>query len=273
MIGQTISHYKILEKLGEGGMGVVYRAHDTMLDRTVALKFLPRDLSPSEEERSRFIHEAKAASALDHPNICTIYEIGGTPEGLMFIAMGYYEGISLSKKIEQGRLDIAQQQIRRLLIAVRQFGPEVRKNVQVRPQGRAVIHIVGVNARPEERFAGRALKAGASGYITKESATEELVQAIRKIAGGGKYVSAELAEQLATELQDRGDTPLHETLSDREFQVMRLFATGKKSSEIAEQLSISVNTVNTYRMRVLQKMNMQSDVELSRYALEHGLIE
>ena len=126
---------------------------------------------------------------------------------------------------------------------------------------------------PEHRFAVRALKAGASGYITKESATEELVQAIRKIASGGKYVSSVLAEQLATELEDKADTPLHETLSDREFQVMRLFAAGKKSSEIAEQLSVSVNTVNTYRMRVLQKMKMQSDVELSRYALEHGLIE
>ena len=126
---------------------------------------------------------------------------------------------------------------------------------------------------PEHRFAVRALKAGAAGYITKESATDELVQAVRKIAGGGKYVSPALAEQLATELEDKSDLPLHATLSDREFQVMRLFAAGKKSSEIAEQLSVSVNTVNTYRMRVLQKMNMQSDVELSRYAVEHGLIE
>lgn len=126
---------------------------------------------------------------------------------------------------------------------------------------------------PERRFAVRALKAGASGYITKESATEELVQAVRKIAGGGKYVSAALAEQLAAELNDRSGQLPHETLSNREFQVMRLFAQGKKSSEIAEQLSVSVNTVNTYRMRVLEKMNMQSNVELSRYALEHGLIE
>lgn len=126
---------------------------------------------------------------------------------------------------------------------------------------------------PEHRFAVRALKAGASGYITKESATEELVQAVRKIAGGGKYVSNALAEQLASELDGWDDRPPHKTLSDREFQVMRLFAQGKKSSEIAAQLSVSVNTVNTYRMRVLQKMKMQSDVELSRYAVEHGLIE
>ena len=108
MIGQTISHYKILEKLGEGGMGVVYKARDITLDRDVALKFLPGEFSSSEEEKSRFLHEAKAASALDHPNICTIYEAGQSPDGRMFIAMGYYEGAVLSKKIEKGRLDVAE---------------------------------------------------------------------------------------------------------------------------------------------------------------------
>ncbi len=126
---------------------------------------------------------------------------------------------------------------------------------------------------PEHRFAVRALKAGASGYITKESATEELVQAVRKIAGGGMYVSSSLAEQLAAELKDTSGKLPHETLSDREFQVMRLFALGRKSSEIAEELGVSVNTVNTYRMRIFEKMNMQSNVDLSRYAVEHGLIE
>ncbi|MBI5476020.1 MAG: serine/threonine protein kinase, partial [Ignavibacteriales bacterium] len=108
MIGTTISHYKIIQKLGEGGMGVVYKAHDTKLDRDVALKFLPRDISQSTEERNRFTHEAKAVSALDHPNICTIYEVDETPDGQMFIAMGYYEGTSLSGKIEKGRLDVAE---------------------------------------------------------------------------------------------------------------------------------------------------------------------
>ncbi len=106
MIGTIISHYKILEKLGEGGMGVVYKAHDTKLDRDVALKFLPRDIPVSVEEHLRFIHEAKAASALDHPNICTVYEIDETADGQMFIVMGYYDGLSLSRKIERGRLDV-----------------------------------------------------------------------------------------------------------------------------------------------------------------------
>ena len=106
MTGTTISHYKILEKLGEGGMGVVYKAQDLKLDRTVALKFLPRHLSPTDEEKARFVHEAKAASALDHPNICTIYEIDETLDGQLFIAMAYYEGATLDKKIVPSPLKI-----------------------------------------------------------------------------------------------------------------------------------------------------------------------
>ena len=119
----------------------------------------------------------------------------------------------------------------------------------------------------------RALRAGASGYITKQSATEELVQAIRKIISGGKYVSAALAEELAIDLDMASGKLAHETLSDREFQVMRLIAAGKKSSEIAEALSVTMSTVNTYRTRIFEKMNMHSNVELARYAIERGLIE
>lgn len=100
MIGKTISHYKVLEKIGAGGMGVVYKAEDTKLDRTVALKFLPQHLSLNEEEKKRFIHEAKAAAVLDHPNICTVHEIGETDEGQLFIAMSYYKGKTLKEKIE-----------------------------------------------------------------------------------------------------------------------------------------------------------------------------
>ncbi len=106
MVGKIISHYKILEKLGEGGMGVVYKALDTFLNRFVALKFLPPHLTQDESTRKRFIVEAQAASALDHPNICTIHEINETPDGQLYISMAYYEGESLRQKIDSGRISI-----------------------------------------------------------------------------------------------------------------------------------------------------------------------
>ncbi|MCK5004818.1 MAG: protein kinase, partial [Candidatus Aminicenantes bacterium] len=108
MIGKTVVHYKILEKIGEGGMGVVYKAEDTKLKRIVALKFLPPELTRDEEAKKRFLHEARAAATLDHPNICTVYEIGEAEDSRMFIAMGYYEGETLKKKIANVPLPIAE---------------------------------------------------------------------------------------------------------------------------------------------------------------------
>ncbi len=106
MIGKTISHYKILEKLGEGGMGDVYKAEVTKLKRIVALKFLPLELTRDKEMKKRFIHEAQAASALDHPNVCAVYEIDETENGQSFICMGYYEGDTVEEKTKQGPLEI-----------------------------------------------------------------------------------------------------------------------------------------------------------------------
>jgi tetratricopeptide (TPR) repeat protein len=106
MVGTTVSHYTILEHLGVGGMGIVYKAHDTKLDRPVALKFLPPSLTANPEAKQRFVHEAKAASALDHPNICNIHDIGETDDGQIFIVMAYYEGDTVKEKIERGPLEI-----------------------------------------------------------------------------------------------------------------------------------------------------------------------
>ncbi len=126
---------------------------------------------------------------------------------------------------------------------------------------------------PEDRYALRALRSGAAGYMTKESPPAELVKAIRKIANGGKYVSPPLAEKLAFGLEEGADRPPHETLSDREFQVMCMIASGKAISDIAVELSLSVSTVNTYRSRILEKMQMHSNADLTRYAIQNHLIE
>jgi serine/threonine protein kinase len=106
LVGQTVSHYRILEHLGGGGMGIVYKAQDIKLDRPVALKFLPPDLTSDSEAKQRFIHEAQAASSLDHPNICDVHDIGETEGGQIFIVMTCYEGETLKKKIERGPLKI-----------------------------------------------------------------------------------------------------------------------------------------------------------------------
>ncbi len=135
------------------------------------------------------------------------------------------------------------------------------------------VKILVLSMHPEERFAVRAIKAGAAGYLTKQSVAEDLVKAIRKIAGGGKYISTSLAEHIAFEIGGDLNKPLHENLSNREFEVLRMISAGKTVSEIAESLSLSVNTVNSYRSRIMDKMNMKSNAELIRYALENQLVE
>ncbi len=131
--------------------------------------------------------------------------------------------------------------------------------------------VLVLTVHPEDQYAVRALKEGASGYMNKESAPEELVQAIRKIIRGGKYVSAALAEKLASMIG--AEAQPHENLSIREYQVMLLIASGKTVSEIAEEMSLSIKTISTYRTRILEKMGMTNNVELARYAMKHNLIQ
>ena len=126
---------------------------------------------------------------------------------------------------------------------------------------------------PEDRYALRLLKAGAAGYLNKESAPEELVGALHKVAGGGHYVSAALGEKLALAMAGGADEPAYEKLSDREYQIMWLLASGKTVGDIARQLFLSANTVSTYRARILKKINVRNNAELMRYAIRHQLID
>jgi len=131
--------------------------------------------------------------------------------------------------------------------------------------------VIVLSISPERDFAVKFLKAGAAGYLTKTSAPEQLVDAIRKVAGGGKFVSPALAEKLASDLTQDNDSPPHESLSPREFQVMSLIASGKTVSEIAEELAVSVPTVSTFRARILEKMSMKTNAQLTHYAIKNGL--
>jgi two-component system invasion response regulator UvrY len=133
--------------------------------------------------------------------------------------------------------------------------------------------ILVLSMHSEDQYAVRVLKAGAAGYMTKESAPEDLITAIRRIATGRKYISSSLAEKLAFDLERDSKKPSHETLSDREYQVMCMIASGKRAQEIAEELCLSVKTVSTYRARILEKMKMKNNAELMRYAIRYGLVD
>ena len=125
---------------------------------------------------------------------------------------------------------------------------------------------------PEEQYAVRVLKAGASGYINKEGEPEVLIEAIRKVSQGRKYISPYLAEMLAANLEV-GEQPIHEQLSDREYQVMCMIASGKTATDIAKELNLSINTISTYRTRILEKMSMKNNAEITHYALKNRLVE
>ncbi|HYL56173.1 MAG TPA: response regulator transcription factor [Gemmatimonadales bacterium] len=134
------------------------------------------------------------------------------------------------------------------------------------------IRVLVLSVHPEDQWAVRALKAGASGYLTKDHSPEQLLEAVRRVYRGGKYVSPTLAEQLATHLDAAGQRAPHELLSDREFEVMRRLGSGLTVSQIASELAISAKTVSTYRARILEKMAVATNADLVRYAARYGLI-
>lgn len=130
-----------------------------------------------------------------------------------------------------------------------------------------------LSMHPEDQYAVRVLRAGAAGYLTKESAASELITAIHKVASGGRYISAEVAERLADAVKIDHQAAPHQQLSNREFQVMRMLAAGKTLREIAESLILSEKTITTYRARILEKMNLRNNVDLSHYAIQHRLLD
>ena len=151
-----------------------------------------------------------------------------------------------------------------------QSGLEVLKALkQIRPG----LPVLILSMHSEEQYARRAFKAGASGYITKDSSRSELAKAVNKVATGGRYITSALAERLVFDLGRGSDRPPHETLSDREFEVIRLIASGKTVSEIAGLLSLSDKTISTYRARLLEKMGMKTNAELTRYAIQNKLVD
>ena len=149
-------------------------------------------------------------------------------------------------------------------------GIEVLKEIKALKPNMPVLML---SMYPEDQYAIRAMKAGASGYVNKTQDLKDLVEAVRKVASGRKYVSEELAENLAFSINRNLDQPLHKVLSDREFEVFRKIASGKTVSEIADEMSLSVKTISTYRSRILEKMTIKNNAEITRYAIQNKIVE
>ena len=148
-------------------------------------------------------------------------------------------------------------------------GLEVLKEIK---HSRPTLPVLVLSMHPEDQFAVRILKGGAAGYLTKESAAEELVGAIKKVVAGGRYISPSLAERMASYLTVDVQKAPHERLSDREFLILRMIASGKSVGRIAKELSLSVSTVSTYRARILRKMDMENNAEVTHYSVQQGLV-
>ena len=186
-----------------------------------------------------------------------------TPD--IVVAAQAREGQEVLEKIRSNPVDVV------VLDISMRGGSGLVTLMQIRRE-RPNLPILVLSMHPEDQYAVRVLKAGASGYLAKDSAPDQLISAIRKVVTGRKYVSPSLAEKLAFDLEsDPGKRP-HEILSDREYEVLRLIAVGKTVKEIADTFSLSIKTISTYRGRILEKMKMKSNAELTIYVLREGLI-
>ena len=188
----------------------------------------------------------------DHPDILVADEAGNGQEVLDYIWKNEYDMILL---------DIGMPGMPAL---------EVLKQVK---NEKPRLPVLVLSMYPEDQYAVRFIRAGASGYLTKESAPEELITAIRKITAGRKYITSSVAEKLAAEVEPDAARPAHHTLSDREFEVFRLIASGKTVKQIADDLFLSVKTISTYRSRILEKMKMKTNAELMHYALKQHMLD
>jgi two-component system, NarL family, invasion response regulator UvrY len=186
--------------------------------------------------------------------------------GDLLVAGEAANGQEVLERIQQEELDL-------IILDMNMPGRDGLYTLKEVRRQKAKIPILVLSIYPEEQYAIRALKAGAAGYLTKESAPEELIAAIRKVSRGGKYISSSLAEKLALHLEVDADKPLHERLSDREYQVMLKIASGKTVTEIAEEMAFSVKTISTYRVRALRKLGLKNNAAFTHFALKHGLVE
>lgn len=188
----------------------------------------------------------------DTPNLVVAGEAGTGQEVLSKLRSGQWDVVVLDISLpDRSGLDVLKQ--------IKSYYPK--------------LPVLVLTMHAEEQYAVRVLRAGASGYLTKESAPEQMAAAVEKVARGGRYVSPSLAEKLAFELPGAGERPLHETLSDREFEVLCMIAAGRRVKEIAEKLCLSVKTVSSHRARILAKMRMKSNAELIQYALRNDLVQ
>lgn len=176
------------------------------------------------------------------------------------------DGIELLNKIQKNDYDI-------IILDISMPGKSGIETLRDIKSIKPNIPVLMLSIHPEEQYAIRVLKAGASGFISKDSAPDELIAAVEKIIGGHKYITPTLAEKLASEISPAKDKPAHEYLSNREFEVFKMIAAGNTITEIANSFNLSVKTISTYRARIYEKMNLSSRAELTQYAIQNKLIE